>query len=635
MVPQKCLYFLRRFFQMGPKTAFWLIGHRLKKRLFIKRWKRKWLNGFTYHSWQALQKLYSNQSFEHFFKTLAAKNITGTILADQEFIHNLPLDLSDTPVIISNADKACLPDVKILGYGTFNFAGEPIPWHHDFTKQAKSPDAWATQFFSEVTIPNLQTHSQAALYPDIKVPWELSRFHHFFALGLGNMHAQKHENQALQKKYAHAFVTQADDWMQSNPFLQGVNWVNPMEVAIRAINFVWAFDFFKDSPHIPLSFWQRFVCMLHDHALYLNNTWEVSQKPNNHYIADLLGHLYLSIFLGNTQQTQQTVKMLIGQWQHQILPDQTSYEGSTRYHQLVTEMMMHFVLLCKHANISLPSQVHEQYIGMKNFVADCADIKIGDDDSGKIVAGIKITHNSVAKTYPDFGVSIIATSGWHVTFRHPTYQPHQPSGHFHQDALSITLTLDGIPILVDPGTYVYTANTAWRNNLRSYAWHNIFYHDAPHPLPSDLFQLSCQAHGQAKGLVVDNQQNISVQDRHTYFSEHGLIAHRKLVVSPNNHTLTLADWWEKIMMEPSKKMVPSVWNFHFAPEIVLTKHNDATWHILKSEKLLASLTSTLAFTAHQGWVSSEYGSITPGTTLSASYPHTDDVQSIVIKKLCV
>jgi hypothetical protein len=45
-------------------------------------------------------------------------------------------------------------------------------------------------------------------------------------------------------------------------------------------------------------------------------------------------------------------------------------------------------------------------------------------------------------------------------------------GHAHADALSLTLALDGRPLLIDPGTFTYTCDPAMRDRLRSSMSHN-------------------------------------------------------------------------------------------------------------------------------------------------------------------
>jgi heparinase II/III-like protein len=52
--------------------------------------------------------------------------------------------------------------------------------------------------------------------------------------------------------------------------------------------------------------------------------------------------------------------------------------------------------------------------------------------------------------------------------------PHgfQNGGHAHADALSMTMSVRGLPLLIDPGTGCYTVNRALRDRMRSTAMHN-------------------------------------------------------------------------------------------------------------------------------------------------------------------
>src|SRR6202021_2601346 len=112
---------------------------------------------------------------------------------------------------------------------------------------------------------------------------------------------------------------------------------------------------------------------------------------------------------------------------------------------------------------------------MLQFIGDCTPehgriIMIGDNDSGKVLyyylnihLGNKQKDSEFIKHYQEFGLSILKKDNWHVSLRHHVYNSRQPSGHFHNDIASVTLSYKDKEILVDPGSFVYTPSVKWRN----------------------------------------------------------------------------------------------------------------------------------------------------------------------------
>ena len=79
--------------------------------------------------------------------------------------------------------------------------------------------------------------------------------------------------------------------------------------------------------------------------------------------------------------------------------------------------------------------------------------------------------------YPDFGLYIFRARGVFLAVRCGPVGQNGIGGHAHHDQLSIELWIDGHDVVVDPGTYLYTALPERRNQYRS-----VFMHSGPRPV---------------------------------------------------------------------------------------------------------------------------------------------------------
>jgi hypothetical protein len=105
---------------------------------------------------------------------------------------------------------------------------------------------------------------------------------------------------------------------------------------------------------------------------------------------------------------------------------------------------------------------------------------IGDSDDGHAVGpgaaplrGKAEIPADALTTFPDSGYTIVRGSGGLVLiFDHGPLGMPPLYNHGHADALSITLSSDDKPILVDPGTYRYNGVPEWRRYFKGTRAHN-------------------------------------------------------------------------------------------------------------------------------------------------------------------
>ena len=86
--------------------------------------------------------------------------------------------------------------------------------------------------------------------------------------------------------------------------------------------------------------------------------------------------------------------------------------------------------------------------------------------------GPDIRHNLQWNAFPDFGLYVWRSPRLYLTIRCGQVGQRGNGGHSHNDQLAIELWLDGKPIVVDPGTFVYTPLPEQRNAYRSVTAHH-------------------------------------------------------------------------------------------------------------------------------------------------------------------
>jgi hypothetical protein len=102
----------------------------------------------------------------------------------------------------------------------------------------------------------------------------------------------------------------------------------------------------------------------------------------------------------------------------------------------------------------------------------------------------------VRAAFPLFGAFVFRAVGLHLVVRCGPVGQRGWGAHAHNDQLSMSLEIDGVQILSDPGTFLYTPSAKERNRYRSAAAHNGPRLNTVEPgdLEQGLFRLQDRAH---------------------------------------------------------------------------------------------------------------------------------------------
>ena len=424
--------------------------------------------------------------------------------------------------IITAADDVVAHRFDILGSGPTEW-GDPIDW----AKDVKSGHSWPASFYKNV--------AQGVAGADVKVPWELSRFHHGVVLAQAYLLSG-------DDTYASEFSAQWGSWREANPYPYGVNWTSAMEASIRAVNVLYAAAIMSTRPGSDSSPMKSLTQDMRQHGTFIERNLEVGSGARglvtgNHYLANLCGLACIGLALPDLPEAARWRRAglsgLAGEARRQVLPDGVWWEGSTSYHRFALELLLVPALIARRAgaDAELGAAYWRALESMCEAVIhltgpDGAVPMVGDGDDGRLLItagypswprrdqryllatgaalfGRGDMKAAAGRAYPDLfwllgergvrdfdavasdalptgvhpfpqgGITTIRGDrmGDFALMRTGGSVPGAPTGHLHNDALSVELWLDGDPVTVDPGTLAYTSDPAARDELRSTLTH--------------------------------------------------------------------------------------------------------------------------------------------------------------------
>lgn len=512
-----------------------------------------------------------------------------------------------------------------------------IDWHSNFMDERR----WPNIYFR-----NIDYKSNKRI-GDIRTTWEVNRHTHFITLGKAYWYTNK-------EKYAERFRRDVFSWIDKNPIYKGINWISSMEVSIRCINWIWAYYYFCDW--LPYELQIEFLKYLLLQIRFVRSHLSSLDRGvyNNHLIAEAAGLVIAGILFPEFKEAKEWrntgFKVLEEEIKRQVLQDGVHFELSTGYHLQVVNYYLLVVILAKRNNIPIPHIILKRLEEMLEFIEYTKGQNgelpnISDSDNGKgacfllnlgAVLFKRRDMKMVASGFEEDSFWLLGEEGLREFERLSKEEPIHLSrvfeesgfivmrsdwsernnyslfiigskdlssinyGHRHADLLSFELHVNGIPLIIDPGTYTYSGDEWFRRYFRGTHAHNTLVIDNKDQFEFREGPFGIRRIANIKEMDVFLSENIVffetthngyspiLHKRQVFFIQPDYWVINDLVTGEGEHTLSLF--------------------FHFAPE---TKVKFLSNDIVKINKDKANMLISSSLNPKpeiiEGWVSPYYG----------------------------
>lgn len=396
-------------------------------------------------------------------------------------------------------------------FNIFDYKHYKKDWHAGF----QTENHWPLEFSY------LLEYKQRDDIGDARTNWELNR-HFQFAILAKDYLATGDIN------FLNEFIELFTDWNEKNPFLWGISWTSVIEVAIRVSNWCYAYAFLAQAKDVPSQLLEQMRIGIINMTNYITRHYSRYSSANNHLIVEAYAIGQSGVLLGYQPWIDLAISILTRELPMQNYSDGVNKELSLHYQAFYMEAMGLMMRLMYKNGIPIPRSWPIMLQKMCKYVADCMGnhgeiIEFGDNDEGKILdlSGQKInyyyyvlgllscllpqryvnlSYSSICENlcwlfteeeldtaqnkplykaeksvcYREGGNSILRSKDGQVMIGidHAALGFGSIAAHGHADALSFQMYIDGEPVFIDPGTYIYHCNLKNRNAFRKTENHN-------------------------------------------------------------------------------------------------------------------------------------------------------------------
>ena len=584
-------------------------------------------------------------------------------------------------LVVEEADRISRHEFDLLGSGQRSW-GKPIDWQVD----PKSAYRWPRKFYTEL-LPVTDLANDA----DVKLPWELSRMQHLPTLGQAyRLTGKEYYARELVAQITHWLDDNpclvGVNWtcaMEVSIRIVNIVWGLAF---VEGTSFVTA----EFKRRVLLSIWQHGQYLVRHLEYSIRPDGNISN--HNHYLSDIVGLVYLGLLFPEFKAAETWrrigVKGLVEEVERQVHADGVDYESSISYHRLVVELFTSAALLCRLNSVELPQRFWQRLEKMYVFSLyatrpDGKAPQIGDADDGRLhilseygrwdrtdhryllsigaalfsrpdmkaVAGtfseeaywllgsegarrFDALENSApalaSKAFQDAGFYVMRSARNYVIACCNPVGTAGTGNHKHNDLLSFELFIGGRAFIVDPGTYVYTADPKWRNRFRSTAFHNTVVIDGQEQnrfKQNTVFSLVAEAKPIIHGWCSTGERDWLDAEHTGYRRLPRPVSHRRIFCFDKRaNTLEVTD----ILHGAGEHTAE--WYFHYDHGLEIERKSDSLVLAHSGEVTLEMIITSrnpLTISIQEGWVSRRYGEKLPAKILKLQSTFSDHCEVIL------
>ena len=521
--------------------------------------------------------------------------------------------------------------------GTHVETGPAVCWRRDYAQGIES----GKPYFRRV--PYLDARQAG----DHKLVWELNRHQHLVLL------AQAFRFSG-ERDYLREIGSQWQSWREDNPWLRGINWASALEVAFRALSWVWVYHLAGHEFDAPLQ--RAWLEELYRHGCYLEHNLSVYFSPNTHLLGEAVALHALGALFPEWPRASRWQRlgggMTARQMAAQVRADGSHFEQSTYYHVYALDFFLFHALLAEttpeyRAGLARMAEYLEAVAGPDRKLP-----LFGDDDGGRLFhpygprdrfaratlascgawlerpewigaredlfpqaawwmgkpaleARLAGPAALASRLFSDAGMAVMCGGGWHVVADAGPFGPWS-AGHSHSDTLHLVARAGGQDLLLDPGTYTYIGDPSWRERFRGSAAHNTVRVDgADQAAPAGPFAWS----GKPVVRILGWQSGPAFDWLDARWQSGGITHRRRFLLLKPGPLLIL----DEVEGPPGSHTVEQFWHFGAPAKLI------AGQVVRIGERAALALAPEAAVSMESGWRSEALGHKTPAPVARACY----------------